>query len=143
MLRKLSSIFLVCLSFTVFADIESEALGYINKFRSEHGLSKLVVDTRICNVAKRHSENMARHALPVGHDGFGKRMQDLHKLIPNSGGGAENVAFNYKTAELVATGWIHSPGHRQNILGNYNLTCIATARDVNGKLYYTQMFLHG
>lgn len=138
--RSLVLIMLPCLA---FADIESDTLKYINKFRAAHGLSPLIVDMRICSVAKKHSEDMAKHYLPVGHDGFGKRMQILHKLIPNSGGGAENVAYNYKTAEIVTNGWIHSPGHRQNILGNYNLTCITTAYDKQGKIYYTQMFLHG
>jgi len=143
MLRKFCGLCLILLPLSLFADLDTDTLGYINKFRTAHGLSKLVVDKRICEVAKKHSLNMARHVVPVGHDGFSRRIQELHKLFPNYTGGAENVAYNYKTAAIVADGWIHSPGHRQNILGNYNLTCIATARDAEGKLYYTQMFIHG
>jgi uncharacterized protein YkwD len=41
---------------------------------------------------------------------------------------------------MVIDGWIHSPGHRQNILGHYNLTGIAIAYDSQHKPYYTQVF---
>ncbi len=37
--------------------------------------------------------------------------------------------------------WLTSPGHKRNIVGNYNITGIGIARDKQGKLYYTQIFL--
>ena len=45
------------------------------------------------------------------------------------------------TAKIVVDGWIKSPGHRQNIVGRYNLTGIGIVRDRAGKLYYTQLFV--
>ncbi len=44
-------------------------------------------------------------------------------------------------AEIVVKQWLLSPGHRQNIRGNYNLTGIGVARDERGRPYYTQMFV--
>jgi uncharacterized protein YkwD len=132
-------------SFVAHADVNqniaTEILVYINQYRVQHGLPKLVMNALVSTEATNHSLEMATAVTPFGHDGFSGRMTNLHKLIPNSGAGAENVAFNYKTAEIVANGWIKSPGHRKNILGGYNLTGIGIAKDKQGKLYYTQMFL--
>lgn len=121
--------------------LASEILVYINQYRVQHGLSKLVMNRVLSNEATRHSADMARHVVPFGHDGFGQRIEHLHEQIPASLSGAENVAYNYKTAKIVVDGWINSPGHRQNLMGHYNLTGIGIARDNMGKPYYTQMFL--
>ena len=119
----------------------SEILSHINRFRASHGLSPLVMNDTVSAEARTHSRSMANHAVSFGHDGFQQRLSHLVHTIPHATGGAENVAYNYKTAKIVADGWIHSPGHRQNILGHYNLTGIGIVSDRNGKLYYTQMFL--
>ncbi|MDF1757793.1 MAG: CAP domain-containing protein [Legionellaceae bacterium] len=122
-------------------NLATEILVYINQYRVQHKLPKLVMNERLIAEARQHSLDMAKHVVPFGHDGFADRMSVLHKEIPNSMAGAENVAYNYKTAEVVANGWIKSSGHRRNIVGNYNLTGIGIAQDSQGKLYYTQMFL--
>lgn len=119
----------------------NEILGYINHYRIQHGLSRLTMDPVLSQEATRHSHDMAIHATPFGHNGFNTRMNHLHQHLPQSTSGAENVAYNYKTAKIVVDGWINSPGHRQNLMGHYNLTGIGIARDSAGKLYYTQLFL--
>lgn len=118
-----------------------EILAQINQYRMHHGLSKLAMHPLMVQEATAHSQAMARHTLPFGHTGFATRMQHLLHNIPHAANGAENVAFNYKTAKIVVDGWLHSPGHRQNIMGHYNLTGIGIARDSTGKPYYTQLFL--
>lgn len=118
-----------------------EILVYVNQYRAQHGLSKLIMNNAISEEAAKHSRDMAMHALPFGHDGFSKRIRYLHEHVVDSSSGAENVAYNYKTARIVVDGWIKSPGHRQNIMGHYNLTGIGIARDKTGKIYYTQLFL--
>ncbi len=118
-----------------------EILVYVNQYRAQHGLSKLTMNNAISQEAARHSRDMAVHALPFGHDGFNQRIRYLHEHIVDSSSGAENVAYNYKTARIVVDGWIKSPGHRQNIMGHYNLTGIGIAHDKAGKIYYTQLFL--
>lgn len=118
-----------------------EILMYINQYRASHGLPKLIMDPRLSREATLHSREMATHAQPFGHQGFQGRIARLHQHVPESTSGAENVAYNYKTAKIVADGWIHSPGHRQNIVGHYNLTGIGIVRDAQGRPYFTQMFL--
>jgi len=119
----------------------ADILVYINQYRVQHGLPKLVMNRVLSDEALKHSADMATHVVPFGHDGFSQRMDHLHQRIPASLSGAENVAYNYKTAKIVADGWINSPGHRQNLMGHYNLTGIGIAHDKMGRLYYTQMFL--
>ncbi|CBJ12886.1 hypothetical protein LLO_2466 [Legionella longbeachae NSW150] len=123
------------------AAIQDSVLFYINKYRQQHGLSKLTMDNRIVIQAKQHSLDMANHRMPFGHKDFGKRIATLRTQIKNTGGGAENVAYNYKNAQEVVRQWLRSPGHKRNIVGQYNLTGIGVARDKLGKLYYTQIFI--
>ena len=123
------------------SSMATEILAYINQYRVQHGLKKLVMNKHVSYEAYKHSDEMAKSKVAFGHDGFYQRIDNLHKSIKNSSIGAENVAYNYKTAEIVARGWINSSGHRNNILGNYNLTGIGIAKDATGRLYYTQMFL--
>ncbi|MCE0724483.1 MULTISPECIES: CAP domain-containing protein [Legionella] len=121
--------------------MQSTVLFYINEYRQKHGLSKLTMDKHMVIQARQHSQDMANHRMPFGHQDFGKRIAKLRSQIKNTGGAAENVAYNYKTAQIVVSQWVKSPGHRRNIVGNYNLTGIGIARDKQGKLYYTQIFL--
>ncbi|KTD74177.1 CAP domain-containing protein [Legionella tucsonensis] len=121
--------------------IQNAVLFYINDYRQKHGLSKLIMDDHMVIQARQHSLDMANHRMHFGHQDFGKRIAKLRSQIKNTGGAAENVAYNYKTAQIVVSQWVKSPGHRRNIVGNYNLTGIGIARDKQGKLYYTQIFL--
>ncbi len=121
--------------------IHKAILHQINQYRITHGLPMLTLDQRISEEAARHSREMAQHQVPFGHQKFEQRVARLYKNIKNATGAAENVAFNYKNADVVVKGWIQSPGHRRNIQGHYNLTGIGTARDKQGRIYYTQLFI--
>jgi len=79
--------------------------------------------------------------MSFGHEGFQTRIKHIYPHVKNPQGGAENIAYNYKTAKIVVDGWMHSPGHRTNILGGYNLTGIGIDKDAQGKLYFTQIFI--
>ncbi|MFT4058120.1 MAG: CAP domain-containing protein [Legionella sp.] len=121
--------------------IQNAVLVHINEYRHKHGLSTLHMNNDMVREAKQHSLDMAHHRMPFGHQGFLKRVERLHRRIKNSGAGAENIAYNYKDAHTVVQQWLLSPGHKRNIDGNYNLTGIGVARDNQGHLYYTQIFL--
>lgn len=118
-----------------------EVLTYVNQYRAARGLPKLVMNEAANREARRHSLEMAKHQVPFGHSGFSRRMGHLYREIENADGGAENVAYNYKTARIVVDGWINSPGHRRNMVGHYDTTGIGIARDAQGRLYFTQLFV--
>ncbi len=121
--------------------IQKNILLYVNQYRLAHGLNALTLNANMSNEATRHSQDMANHKVPFGHTYFTDRIKRLYKQIEQCRGGAENVAYNYKDTKELVRQWIGSPGHRRNIEGHYNLTGIGIARDKNGKLYYTQMFI--
>jgi uncharacterized protein YkwD len=78
----------------------------------------------------------------LSHDGFDNRVEIIKQVIPYSGA-AENVAFNMGHArpdDTAIRGWIKSPGHNQNMLGNYDLTGIGVA-ERGGNYYFTQIFI--
>ncbi|MBA2655601.1 MAG: CAP domain-containing protein [Tatlockia sp.] len=116
-------------------------LYHVNEYRSQHHLKPLQLDNKMSEEAAKHSRDMASHTIPFGHLYFDKRINRLYALIKGCQGGSENVAFNYKDGRDVVRNWLTSPGHRRNIEGNFNLTGIGLARDKNGKLYFTQMFI--
>jgi uncharacterized protein YkwD len=122
--------------------MEDDILQLINKHRHERKLQPLQFDNEISDKAKEHSKDMAKGRVPFGHDGFDDRLRDLMSKLPGSNAGAENVAYGSVNAAEVVDMWLHSPGHKKNIEGRYNLTGIGIARGKNGTLYFTQIFIN-
>lgn len=123
------------------AAMPAQILYHINKYRNSRGLNSLKMDAVISEEARKHSQDMATHRLGFGHQYFSDRIKHIYARLPLCRGGAENVAYNYRNAEHVVQEWIKSRGHKQNIIGTYNLTGIGIARDEKGKIYFTQMFI--
>jgi uncharacterized protein YkwD len=113
----------------------------VNRYRQSQNLPPLVFDETIAEQARAHSINMA-NINNLSHDGFDNRLQIIKQVIPY-GGGAENVAYNMGHArpdDTAIQGWIESPGHNRNMLGNYDLTGIGVAKR-GGNYYFTQIFI--
>ncbi len=122
--------------------LEKSVFEQINRYRVSKGLAKLTVNASITRQARIHSQNMANGKVPFSHQGFERRVTSI-PIIYNSA--AENVAFNQgynNPAAQAVTGWLHSPGHLENIKGKYNLTGIGVAANKQGEVYLTQIFLH-
>lgn len=122
-------------------NINTDILHYVNLHRKQKGMLPLVMDEAIAAVARKHSEDMAKGRTPVGHKGFSSRMKQISRKIGPVGAMAENVAYGYTSGKAVVEGWLESPGHRENMEGNYRLTGIGVARDKDGKLYFTEIFV--
>lgn len=121
--------------------IEQAILVEVNAYRKKYHLAPLKMEAHISKQAKIHSTNMANHRVPFGHTNFYKRVSVLRKEVKNSGATSENVAFNYKDAHDVVKNWMLSPGHKRNILGNYNFTGVGVVHDAHGTIHFTQMFV--
>jgi len=54
----------------------------------------------------------------------------------------ENIAMGYSSGRVVVNrGWMHSDGHRANILRReYRLMGIGAARDASGRWWASQVF---
>lgn len=103
-------------------------LADTNAARAANGLAPLVLDDAVTAVAQNWSATQAREG----------RMYHNPQYSSQIPGGwsraAENVASGYSPSTVVA-GWMGSPGHRANILGDYTTIGIGY---VNG--YATQVF---
>ena len=125
------------------ADLVQTVYQQVNQYRESKNLSPLDLNTAISRQAKIHSQNMARQEVEFGHGGFEGRIEALSDRISYRSA-AENVASNQgydNPAAKAVSGWIDSQGHRQNMLGDYNLTGIGVAKNQRGEYYFTQIFM--
>jgi uncharacterized protein YkwD len=123
--------------------LEQKIHNRVNQYRLSHGLPPLRLDARISYEARRHSQAMARGTAAFSHDGFANRVKAIGASIPYRKAG-ENLAEIQGYPDLIGTavqGWIDSPGHRKNMEGDFNLTGVGAARNLQGKYYFTQIFV--
>jgi len=125
----------------VSGNMEEQILYYTNKFRKSKGLAPLKLEDNISQQARRHSRDMASGSTGFGHEGFEERVSVISKKMGTVASAAENVAYGSLDAEGVVNGWIKSPGHRRNMLGNYNLIGIGTAKGKGKITFFTQVFI--
>ena len=115
----------------------------LNQYRKSQNLPPLNLNAAISQQAEIHSQNMAQQTVEFGHHGFKARIKALSDRI-SYGSAAENVAhdrgYDNPAARAVA-GWLDSKRHRQNIVGDYNLTGIGVAKNQQGEYYFTQIFI--
>jgi uncharacterized protein YkwD len=100
---------------------EAQVIELINIERINAGLSALNDHPQLTLAAQLHSADMAcnDYFSHTGRDGsnFSERAK---RQGYNIGYGGENIASGYSTPEKVVQGWMDSPGHKANILGeNY------------------------
>ncbi|MDD2706979.1 MAG: CAP domain-containing protein [Verrucomicrobiae bacterium] len=124
-----------------FTSMEKAVFEVINKARTQHGKAPLIWNEKIQLACRQHSRQTAQGKRPLGHDDFDERLKNLAISFQSAG---ENVASNRGHDDPVAhavKGWLKSPGHRANLLGDFTLTGVGIARDKEGRFYFTQIFL--
>lgn len=119
----------------------------MNAQRLANGLSPLVWDETLAEVARLHSHNMAaRHFF--SHRGIDGQMVDDRAAgfgITHWLAIGENIAFmkGYDDPASVAVQkWMNSPSHKKNILApQWNGSAIGVAQGDDGSIYFTQVFM--
>lgn len=119
--------------------IEIEIVELINDYRLSMGLNPLNNMKLIKSQAYSHTDYMIEHD-NVSHDNFYQRKT---YLINNAGANkvSENVAYGFTTAQSVVNAWLNSPGHRENIEGDFTDFDISAEQNSQGKWYYTNIFV--
>ncbi|GGG49912.1 CAP domain-containing protein [Bizionia arctica] len=119
--------------------IEIEILELINDYRLSVGLNPLNNMNLIKSQAYGHTDYMIDHN-NVSHDNF---FQRKNYLINNAGANAvsENVAYGFTSAESVVNAWLNSPGHKENIEGDFTDFDISAEKNDEGKWFYTNIFV--
>ncbi len=114
-----------------------ELVELLNRERSGRGLAAVTWHDQVAAAASAHSADMASHRQMshTGSDGSdaGRR---LERAGFEWGGWAENIGAGYETAASMFDGWMNSPGHRVNMLGEYRYVGVA-AVDGGGARYWT------
>jgi hypothetical protein len=122
-------------------DWRTEMLNSINSVRRSAGQPPLRTNNRLHNAAQRHSEDMARHQFMshTGSDGstMGQRITATGYSFSRAG---ENVAMGQRDVSGVMNSWVNSPGHYNNLIGQFVEVGLGLARDSNGRNYWTQKF---
>ncbi|HEX2203198.1 MAG TPA: CAP domain-containing protein [Longimicrobium sp.] len=129
---------------TGFAEQERELHALVNRHRAELGLSPLAYDPRIADVARAHSQAMARGVQPFGHARFPARLALLRQRV-GAKAAAENLAANNappdRSSLQAFRGLLASPEHRRTMESAYDRTGVGVARSATGEFFHTQIFV--
>lgn len=147
-------------------DLELEVHRLINIERQKYGLSSLSYDSRLAEIARKHSEDMVEndffdHTNLKGQDPTDRANTVGYSCHKDYGdyytyGIAENIAETpiYSNVEgcgsttslnslasCIVEGWMNSPGHRKNILtSEYDKEGIGIAYSSTDEAYTTENF---
>ncbi|MFJ5548112.1 CAP domain-containing protein [Streptomyces sp. NPDC093225] len=122
-------------------DAEGTVISLVNDHRAEAGCGPLKADTDLTRAARAYSATM-RKAGVLSHTGpDGSTMTSRIEAAGYAWSGlGENIAQGQQDAAAVVDAWMHSPGHRANIL-NCKFTEIGVGVDRGtGGPWWTQDF---
>jgi uncharacterized protein YkwD len=126
------------------SDLELELHELVNGHREDIGLEPLSLVGEFSAIARVHSEDMGAGDVDFGHDGFDNRAAEMADYDDGLMAAGENVAWVSAgwddPAGAMFEGWLDSPGHRENIEGDWNQTGMGTSEDGEGGWYATQLF---
>lgn len=118
--------------------MERQIFELTNIYRKKHDVDGVFSDYYLGEVARKHSEDMARenylsHESPVTGN-FADRLKEAEIEQRKAG---ENIASNYVDAIEAVHGWLNSPAHREVLLDK-DFTHLGTGAYSS---YYTQNFV--
>jgi uncharacterized protein YkwD len=96
---------------------EAQVLQLTNNERAKAGCGPLRTNTALTRAADAHATDMVVHHYFDHNSQDGRSPFDRMKAAGFTGGSmAENIAVGYSSAAAVVDGWMHSEGHRRNLL---------------------------
>jgi uncharacterized protein YkwD len=123
------------------SDISEQVVKAHNVRRSKAGLPPLFSNPLLEAAATGHARDMAdrRKMSHRGGDGSSpfERIDRQGYRYRSAG---ENVAYGFDDVDSVIGGWMKSPGHRRNILGNYSEVGVGRAIAPDGAVYWCVTF---
>lgn len=98
----------------------SELLSATNAFRAQNGLGPLSLNGQLNTSSQNKAQHMVNnnywaHDAPDGTTPWYFFDQAGYNYIR----AGENLAYGFNTSQETVNGWIGSPGHRANMLGDY------------------------
>ena len=126
-----------------YRDLQKRVIAIVNEERAANGLSALKENAELDKIATLKSEDMAKlnyfsHTSPT----YGSPFEMLSQFGITYTAAGENIAMGQPTPENVMDAWMHSEGHRANILNSsYTEIGVGIAKNANGQYIWTQTFL--
>ena len=123
--------------------LETEVIRLVNVERAKAGRPALTENSELNRLARLKSKdfinnNYFSHTSPTYGTPFDMFKANGVKFTA----AAENIANGQRTAAEAMNSWMNSSGHRSIILSPaYNQIGVGVAKDKNGNLYWTQMFI--
>lgn len=124
--------------------VTADVIDLTNTERAHHRRAALRANPRLMRAAQLQADQMAQasrmaHVLPgAPYPSVEDRIAAAHYHWHTIG---ENVAFGQQSAAKVIDSWMHSPGHRTNILNSvFTEMGAGYAVDRTGRPYYVQVF---
>ena len=112
-----------------------------NAQRTANGCPAARVNAQLGSAAAGHSAWMARTGTFSHTGSAGSTFITRARAAGFTRPAGENIAWGYRSATEVVTGWMNSPGHRANILNCRSTTVgVGVAFNASGNPYYTQVF---
>ncbi len=119
---------------------ELDLANRINDYRESIGKNRLELINHISYKSLEHNEYMIENNV-VNHDYFDSRANNIMQVLGAVRVG-ENIAYNFSTPNSALNAWKNSPGHKENLDGDYTHFGISiTINPANGKRYYTNIFM--
>lgn len=119
---------------------EREVVALVNEQRAAYGLAAVELSAELCQKARIKSQDMADNRY-FSHDSptYGSPFDMMNALGITYRTAGENIAMGYSTPVAVVDAWMHSEGHRANILNaSYRALGVGYVADGN---YWTQWFI--
>jgi uncharacterized protein YkwD len=123
------------------ADLRTRVVEAHNEIRAAAKVPALEVSQRLQAAAQAHARDMAARG-KMSHVGSrGNRPIDRIKAqrYPYRRAG-ENIASGYESVDHLMKGWMNSPRHKRNILGDFSQIGVGCAIAEDGKRYWCVTF---
>jgi uncharacterized protein YkwD len=117
---------------------ELQTMVLINNYRVSIGLNPLEKINHMSYKSEEHDNYMIANNV-VNHNDFVARSENIMKVL-GAKTVSENIAYNYSTPESALNAWLASPGHKENIEGDFTHFGISIRENLNGRKYYTNIF---
>jgi uncharacterized protein YkwD len=115
---------------------EKRVVELTNRRRAAHGVAPLKAAACPDRYAEPWTKHLATQQVLVH--------QDLTPMLscPHTASAGENIAYGFETPRALVSAWMHSPGHRANILNPaFHRIGVSGWRATNGQTYATQDFV--
>ena len=97
-------------------DDERRGIREVNEWRLLLGLNALIIDSKLCDASRSHSEDMERHKF-FAHESplAGKKTPWDRAANEGTKASGENIYMGSTLPAAANKGWFYSPGHHKNM----------------------------